>query len=85
MSEFRRGCVVGPLPIWTMDRTLGVAWMEHAVRHGDLALARWLLVVPRARVKGCQTLLDVARERRRELPRDENVEELIQLLMDGES
>ncbi|RPB07522.1 hypothetical protein P167DRAFT_540040 [Morchella conica CCBAS932] len=82
----------GPItqsPRWSIDGTCATAWMEHAVRHGDLWLARRLLKKAGAKVHGSavgvqgnQTLLDIARDRRFEKPRGHNVEEMIQLLVD---
>lgn len=75
---------------FVIDRTLGVVWMEYAVRRGDLGLAKWLLHVAGAKV--CQgtvsvpgrtnlTMMDVAMDRRAANRRGDNVEEMIQLLM----
>ncbi|KAH0610182.1 uncharacterized protein H6S33_011709 [Morchella sextelata] len=75
---------------WLIDKECAPSWVEHAVRQGDLWLARWLLEEAGAevhasavRVQGsqAQTLLDVARDRRFERPRAKYVEEMIQLLI----
>ncbi|KAI5839359.1 hypothetical protein DFP73DRAFT_561498 [Morchella snyderi] len=81
-------CTVVLRPLWLHHRPLGRLLADHAVRRGDLVLARWLVNEARVwvgvlpGVQGSQTILDVARDRALEDPRGENVEEMIQLLID---